>query len=112
MITDFISLMTHGPFGVATLLTIVVLAIITGKLVPKKNMDRELQNLRQDRDERIEIFKTQASDWKVAHGKSEETRALMAKQIEELLSGVHTSNHLIESLKIQVEKAQAKEGKS
>ena len=90
----------RGPeTAIIGLLTVIlgafVRAILTGKLVPRSHVD----DVRQDRAARVQEMAAERDAWKRAHEVSEETRTIMAKQVERLLSTSELTNQLLISLK-------------
>lgn len=74
----FLVLMVGG------LVRVFVLAVMRGDLVPRKS----LEDLQRERD-----------SWRKAHEVSEQTRAIMAQQVEQLLTTGQLTNQLLTSLK-------------
>lgn len=68
--------------------------VLTGKLVPRQT----LQDVRADRDARIEELKAERESWKEAFFTSEQARALTESQIDKLLETSRTTEALIRSL--------------
>ncbi|MCP9205488.1 hypothetical protein [Streptomyces cucumeris] len=69
--------------GAVVLITIVVLMVLTGRLVPRST----LQDMREERD-----------TWRAAHSESEAGRAADREQIRELLELSRTAGHVLTSL--------------
>lgn len=69
--------------GASGLCSLFVIAVLRGRLVPRKTMEDALK----DRD-----------DWKSAHTISETARLEMAGQVKELLEHARTSQALLEAL--------------
>lgn len=72
-------------------------AVLTGRLVPRAT----LEDVRADRDARIREMAEDRDAWKHAHEVSEETRTIMARQVEKLLSTSELTNQLLMSIKSQ-----------
>lgn len=87
---DFSSFLTPAT-GATGVLTLVVMLVLWGKLVPRQNMD----DLRADKDKQIET-------WREAYRQSEEAREIMRGQITELLQLARTTTHVIEALPVAV----------
>lgn len=87
---DFSSFMTPAT-GVSGILSLVVMLVLWGKLVPKSALD----DLRADKDKQIDT-------WRQAYERSEEAREVMRGQITELLQVARTTNHVIEALPMAV----------
>lgn len=77
------------------LLGLFVRAILTGRLVPRSAVD----DVRADRAQRLTELAKERDDWKHAHAVSEETRTIMARQVEKLLSTAELTNQLLISFK-------------
>lgn len=84
--TDWPAFLTP-TIGAAGLLTLVVLLILWGKLVPRSVME----DLRRDKDAQI-------ATWKAAYERSEEAREIMRHQITSLLEMARTTTHVIEAI--------------
>lgn len=82
-----------GPSG---LLTILVLLILLGRLVPRRTMEDVLH----DRDE-----------WRAAHRISETARAEAARQVEELLEHAKTTDELLRALPLAGQRLQQSQGR-
>lgn len=76
-----------GNIGAATLVTIFIILVFTGRIVPSSTVQRML-NFRE----------TQVQDWKDAFLASEQARLEQDKQIGELLEHSRTTIRLIEAL--------------
>lgn len=72
-----------AQIGAGGLVTLFVLAILTGRLVPRRNLDDVVR----DRDE-----------WRAAHTISENARLEGQKQVNELLEHARTTDAFIRSL--------------
>jgi 5-methylcytosine-specific restriction endonuclease McrBC regulatory subunit McrC len=83
---EFSSFLTPAT-GATGVLTLVVMLILWGKLVPRA----QLEDLRADKDKQIET-------WQQAYSRSEEARDIMRGQITELLQMARTTNSVIEAL--------------
>ncbi len=83
---DFGSFLTPAT-GATGILTVVVLSVLWGKLVPRATLD----DLRQDKDQQIQT-------WREAYQKSEEAREIMRGQITELLQLARTTTHVMNAV--------------
>lgn len=81
-----------GAFGV---LILVVLAIVTGRLVPR----RSLEDVRADRDARLADEKARGDEWRAAAQAQDARNDVLTRQVEQLLETARTTNALIEGLK-------------
>jgi hypothetical protein len=81
--------------GAAGILTFVVLAILVGRLVPRKS----LEDVRADRDARLAREEKRGDEWRAAALAQEERADVQSRQIELLLEANRTTNALIEGLK-------------
>jgi hypothetical protein len=81
--------------GAAGILTFVVLAILVGRLVPRKS----LEDVRADRDARLAREEKRGDEWRATALAQEERADVQARQIELLLEANRTTNALIEGLK-------------
>jgi hypothetical protein len=77
---------------VATLAFAVYL-ILSGKIVARSVVD----NIREDRDARVNEAREQTSIWREAYRESEKARQTQHDLLKESLEGVHAITHLLES---------------
>jgi hypothetical protein len=82
--------------GAVAVLTLVVLLIVTGRLVPR----RYLADLRADRDARLAEEKTRGDEWRAAATAQDARNDVLTRQVEQLLETARTTNALIEGLKM------------
>lgn len=76
------ALAAGGPWAlVVSLVSLVVVSLLRGWLVPGKTVEREQQQL-----------VTRAEDWKQAHALSEQAREIQARQLDEILDVVRATN--------------------
>ena len=80
----------------ASLLSIAVLLVFLGGLIPRYVYNQ----MRADRDARLAESREEISDWKAAYQANEESRALQAQQLGELLELAKTMDAFIRSLQI------------
>jgi hypothetical protein len=81
--------------GAVGVLTFVVLAILVGRLVPRKS----LEDVRADRDARIAEAKARGDEWRAAALTEAERNEVLSRQLDLLLEANRTTNALIEGLK-------------
>jgi hypothetical protein len=81
--------------GAVGVLLLVVLAIITGRLVPRS----VVEDVRADRDSRLADEKHRGDEWRAAAQAQEARNDVQAAQIQQLLESARTTNSLIEGLK-------------
>lgn len=81
--------------GAVGLLAMVVVAVLVGKLVPRKSLD----DVRADRDSRLADEKARGDEWRAAALAQDERNDVLARQLAELLDATRTTNALIEGLK-------------
>lgn len=81
--------------GAAGVLLIVVMAIVTGRLVPR----RSLEDVRADRDARIAEEKARGDEWRAAAQTQDARNDVLTQQVGQLLEAARTTNALIEGLK-------------
>lgn len=81
--------------GAVGVLAFVILAIVVGRLVPRKS----LEDVRADRDARIAEAKARGDEWRAAALAQEERNDVQARQLDLLLEANRTTNALIEGLK-------------
>lgn len=73
--------------GAMGLLAVVVLMVLTGRLVPRQNMD----DLRTDKDRQIDT-------WRAAYEAAVNVQNIQREQISALLEAAQTTTHVIQSL--------------
>lgn len=76
-----------GVISASGIAALAVLSIIRGWLIPSKQADERLADVKRERDL-----------WREAHGISEEARRLQTSQIDELLENTRVSAQFIRSL--------------
>lgn len=84
--------------GAVALVTLVVLLIFFGKLVPRS----VLEDVRQDRDARIAEALAERDTWRDAHKESETARIEAQNQVGELLELSRTADHVLRALRGEV----------
>jgi F0F1-type ATP synthase membrane subunit b/b' len=99
-VDQFIQLISHIPFGglsFASLVTLAIVLIFRGDIVPKATVDA----MRTDRDAIITQKNLEIDTLKQAFRLSEEARRLDGETNHELLELGRTTVHLLESIKKQ-----------
>jgi len=84
--------------GAVALVTLVVLLIFFGKLVPRS----VLQDVREDRNARIAEVVAERDTWREAHRLSEAARVEAQSQVGELLELSRTADHVLRALRGEV----------
>jgi F0F1-type ATP synthase membrane subunit b/b' len=84
--------------GAVALVTLVVLLIFFGKLVPR----RVLEDVRADRNDRIAELAAERDTWRNAYVESERARVEAQNQVGELLELSRTADHVLRSLRREV----------
>lgn len=85
--------------GASTVLGLVVMLILIGRLVPRRNVD----DLREDHKARIAELIAERDMWRTAHQVSEEARHEDQQQIREMLELSRASVHVLRSLPTPLE---------
>ncbi|MFJ3794922.1 hypothetical protein ACIPSJ_01400 [Streptomyces sp. NPDC090088] len=80
--------------GAAALVGIIVLLVLRGQLVPR----RQLEDLRADKDQQIDDLRAERDTWREAHTVSEEARRESQDQAGELLELSRTSAYFFAAL--------------
>lgn len=80
--------------GATLLLAIVVLMILTGRLVPKRTVD----DMRADKQLRIDALAIERDTWKAAHTISEEARRAALEQTTQMLELSRTAESVLRAL--------------
>ncbi len=78
------------------MLCLTIVLVLTGKLVWHK----QLKDVRQDCDKRVEQSNNEAARWRIAYEYSEEARRIDARHAEHLLELGYASNRIIAALPI------------
>lgn len=81
--------------GAVGLLAMVVVAVLVGRLVPRKVLD----DTRADRDSRLADEKARGDEWRAAALAQDERNDVQGQQLAQLLDATRTTNALIEGLK-------------
>lgn len=84
--------------GAAALVTLVVLLILLGRLVPRS----VLQDVRADRDARLAEIAAERDTWRDAHRESESARVEAQAQVGELLELSRTADHVLRAIRGEV----------
>lgn len=84
--------------GAIALVTLVVLLIFFGKLVPR----RVLEDVRSDRNDRVKELAAERDTWRNAYVESEKARLEAQNQVGELLELSRTADHVLRSLRGEV----------
>lgn len=84
--------------GAVALVTLVVLLIFFGKLVPRRVLD----DVRADRNDRIAELAAERDTWRNAYVESEKARMEAQSQVGELLELSRTADHVLRSLRGEV----------
>jgi F0F1-type ATP synthase membrane subunit b/b' len=84
--------------GAIGLLTLVVLLILLGRLVPRS----VLEDVRKDRDARVAEVLAERDTWRDAHRESEAARIEAQNQVGELLELSRTADHVLRSIRGEV----------
>lgn len=79
---------------------LVFLAVITGRLITRREHERQIAEVRADRDERIRIYLQIDQERKEALDKANLRLDEQAIQIRELSEGQRTFNHFVESMRL------------
>ncbi|NUS25013.1 MAG: hypothetical protein HOV92_12430 [Streptomyces sp.] len=84
--------------GAIGLLSLVVLLILLGRLVPRS----VLEDVRKDRNDRIAEVVAERDTWREAHRVSESARIEAQAQVGELLELSRTADHVLRTLRGEV----------
>lgn len=84
---EWLSAIAVGDVGLASIVVIVVLAILSGRLVPRSVMDAA-----------VAAAETREQGWREAHGASEQARGVLLSQNSTLIYGGETTRKLVEEL--------------
>lgn len=84
--TDWTTFLTP-TLGATGLLTLVVLLVLWGRLVPRS----VLEDLIKDKDAQIDV-------WKAAYERSEKARDIQRQQLSDLLEMARTTTHVIQAI--------------
>ncbi|MFI2620408.1 hypothetical protein [Streptomyces sp. NPDC018584] len=84
--------------GAVAIVTIVVLFIILGRLVPRS----VLEDVRKDRDDRLQALVGERDAWREAYRESEAARMESQSQVGELLELSRTADHVLRAIRGEV----------
>lgn len=94
-LTEFLSNLPYGDIGFAGLVTLAIVLIFRGDIVPRSTVEA----MRADRDAIITATKEENKMLKEAYKMSEEARKIGAEADKELLELGRTTVHLLQSIK-------------
>jgi hypothetical protein len=92
-----------GNIGFASLVTLAIVLIMTGRLVPRSNVD----SLRADWNDRLDAKEQQVQDWRSAYQKALDAQAVRDAQLGELLEHSRTTAYFIQALATQAKPEKA-----
>ena len=84
--------------GAVALVTLFVLLILLGKLVPRSVVD----DVRKDRDDRLQALIGERDAWREAYRESEAARMESQTQVGELLELSRTAEHVLRAIRGEV----------
>jgi F0F1-type ATP synthase membrane subunit b/b' len=84
--------------GAAAIVTLVVLLILLGRLVPRS----VLEDVRKDRDARVAEVIAERDTWRAAHRESEAARIEAQNQVGELLELSRTADRVLRAIRGEV----------
>ncbi len=84
--------------GAVALVTLFVLLILLGKLVPRSIVD----DVRKDRDDRLQALVGERDAWREAYRESEAARMESQAQVGELLELSRTAEHVLRAIRGEV----------
>ena len=84
--------------GAVALVTLVVLLIYGGRLVPRS----VVEDVRKDRDDRIQALVAERDAWREAYRESETARMESQSQVGELLELSRTAEHVLRAIRGEV----------
>lgn len=85
--------------GAAAIVVLCVLLVLTGKLVWHK----QLEQVRQDADKRVEQANAETSRWRKAYEYSEHARRIDAEHAGRLLEFAHVTSRIVSALPVVTE---------
>ncbi|WP_330328164.1 hypothetical protein [Streptomyces pseudovenezuelae] len=95
--------------GAAAILTLVVLLILLGRLVPRsvlndvrKDRDDRVAEVLKDRDDRVAEVLAERNTWRQAHQESEAARIDAQNQVGELLELARVADHVLRAMRGEV----------
>lgn len=84
--------------GAIALVTLIVLLILRGNLVPRS----VVEDVRQDRNDRIQALVAERDAWRDAYRESEAARVESQAQVGELLELSRTADHVLRAIRGEV----------
>lgn len=95
-ILAFISNPATNQVALGAVVTLVIVSLIRGWLVPRSVMEDRIR----DKDERIAALEKERDLWQKAHSISEEGRAVLKAQNGELIRGQEIANRFMDSARV------------
>lgn len=99
---DFVDLLKTSSAGLSlgAIVTVGLLAIFSGGLVPSKSHNREIRLL----ENQIDLLTKEKDDWKDAHNAKDAEVAELRNQVSVLVDSTRTTTALIESLRSLIDR--------
>lgn len=98
---DILTNASWGDVGFATLLSLAIWSIITGRLVPRSTVD----DIRADRDSQLASKEAEKQEWREAYLLTDAALGELVAQNQKLLESAETSNHLLKAIKARADEA-------
>ncbi|MFD8899906.1 hypothetical protein [Streptomyces ardesiacus] len=86
------------PGGAGAIVTLIVLLILRGSLVPRA----VLEDVRKDRDARVSDLTAERDTWQAAHRESEAARIEAQRQVGELVELAKVADHVLRAIRGEV----------
>lgn len=96
--SDLSALTVLLPGGAGALVTLIVLLILRGHLVPRA----VLEDVRKDRDARVAELVKELDTWRAAHRESEAARVDAQSQVGELVELARVADHVLRAIRGEV----------
>jgi hypothetical protein len=89
-----------NQIGLGAIVTLMIVSILRGWIIPRSvHLDRI-----SDKDKQIVALGKERDNWKEAYEKSAEAKRELIQQNSALIDGADTTNHLLDSLRNQIER--------
>lgn len=84
--------------GAGTVLAVFIAAILTGRLVPRQ----VVEDVRRDRDARLDEWRAQVDQWREAYRIECQAREQLATQVDDLLEVARATERVVQAMQARI----------